>query len=685
MSSPISGAAAAAVTNQVPSAPATQVGKMQNHVVIEGGGKTPVTINQQGVTILQNQATSRTEAKEQLKSLGEQIESGKRTLEAIKLTRQMVAEFRMTGKHPSNVSHLPEHLQKDVMKLYSYATTKLEPTGQDKGDHDVTKELGDLTKTQQKYVASLEAGQKEVTGRLGELEARKTRKAAEKAAEEERKTLRATRRQARTTAKLHKAGSDSSSEPNSASSASSAASTDSTSEKTGEPSAAAAPAEKKPPQAMTRETVAKSASFAREYLAQPENKFFGEKGILNQLEEGGMVKLSRRKIKEMTGQNIPHSVMVMKNSNAPGGYQLFFKQHSKDIETGEAFEQKKTLGKGTFNVAIKSQSEEGADTVHRHPEKVKGQAPQKGTDDIAEDKVMDAMRGKSNFVMTPIAVGQENVALQGTAFKPATGAMMERFAGDGDKFTEMDAKKLVMAKPPTPAQALSMIDSLSHGYADLHANHIAQRDCKFGNTGVFIDPSNPDKPIMKLHDFGKASNIAEPTKKGDKSEVDMIEIAGTVLTMSPEQANGGTAAQQAQLKELQKQRDAATTDADRAAIEDKINEHMEKVYSQMDCYAMSLMSYSLIAGKYPKYLQDINNKFQRAVQVQIQVGRLDIQINPDNEIGRELRTELTNIAKEKGIDPELTELILKGLSTDPDQRPTAKQFQQFFQTHKSTA
>lgn len=702
---PISSRAAAGASGSSP-APASQrslAGTMQSHrvrVVIleESRGSDPI-VTREAITTLRKQATSIHEARHQLDSLGKQKQEGERTLRAIRMTKQLIEEYRQAG-HSPKFNDVPADIRDDVKKLYSYAKSKL---GTD--PDAVNREFAALSDIQHDYVASLRGELQEIRAgseRIGQgpEPKHKARKSLKPDAQATRESLQAARE----------------SEPKGAASAAAAAAmpdlgdfdadillaalgSNSEPEKTASAAAAAASsapvaAPVKPP-AMNRETIAASAAFAREYLANPKNKFVGETGLLSQLKEGQMIKLSRRKVKVLTGQNIPHSVTIIKNSRAPGGYEMFFHQHSKDIVTGQKFQENKVLGDGATNKATRVAVQEGVDVAYRQPKDKNAVIAVKTADAIAEDKVHHAMRGRSEYIVMPLGTEVDartasSLDLEETAFALEKGSISLRFAGDGAQFTGFNADTNTMGKMPSKAQALNMIDTLTHAFFDLHSNHIAQMDVKIENSGVFVDPSNPDNVVMKLHDFEKAANTANPTERRDPrnrkikpwSETTKIASDGTPWTMSPEQAQGGTERQQIILDDLLTRKAAAKDDPEaQNAIDDQIRQFLDETYSKMDCYSMALMAHILMVGKMPGYLHAI---FQVPAYSQPSlIADLNIQFSPDNGIGASLRGEFTAAARARGFDDTLINLVLRGLSTDPAQRPSAREFQQYFQALKT--
>lgn len=450
---------------------------------------------------------------------------------------------------------------------------------------------------------------------------------------------------------------------------------------------------------VTDESAAESAAFAKTYLSDPKNKFLGENGILAQMEEGDRITLSRRKLSELGQGTIPHSVIIIKDRTFPEGYRFFFTPHDQDLERTVALDKasKKGIAAGSYNKVSRLASREGSNAINRQP-KIKGGNTK--IDEIREAKVIEHMKGKSHYVATPIGTEprkgtQQKIKplLAGTAFKMIPGQIMEKFSGgDGEGYIGFNIKTNSSTKVPSAEVGLQLIDSMTHAFADLHANHIYQLDVKLQNTGVFESiVEGKTKVTMVLHDFGQAANLSHPTLDPalEFDETTAISVFGTPLYMSPEQA-GTAVEQQKELDVLN--RDLEDPAKDKAETQRKIDALLQKTYSQMDCYSMALNAFTIMTGKLPSHLYEINQprvvkgKEQAATPGRIlsDVCEIKLDIDPDNALGSKIKEEFTADAKARGYDEQLITLVLKGLNTDASKRPSAADFQVYFAAKRTS-
>lgn len=439
---------------------------------------------------------------------------------------------------------------------------------------------------------------------------------------------------------------------------------------------------------ITEESIAESTAFAKQYLSDPKNKFIGENGILKQMEEGDRITLSRRKLADLGQGIIPHSVIIIKDKASPEGYRLMFTPHDQDLGRTVMLDKanKKGIGLGSFNKVSRLAAPGGSSAINRQP-KVKN--PKAKIDEIREAKVMEDMKGKSDYVALPIGTEpkrttQENIKplLVDTAFKVVRGQIMERFTGgDGEGYIGFDIKTNTSKKVPSAEVGLQLIDSMTHAFADLHANDIFQLDVKLQNTGVFETTENgKPKATMVIHDFGQAANLNHPTGNKQGDETTTISVQGTPLYMSPEQAATG-AEQQQELDALY--RDLDDPSKDKAETQRKITALLRKTYSKMDCYSMALNAFTLMTGKLPSHLYDIYQKSSTPYKTMAEVSGIKLDIEPDNVQGQKLREEFTSAARAQGYDDQLISLVLRGLNTDASKRPSAADFQAYFAAKKT--
>lgn len=586
------------------------------------GNEKTVMVHKQSVMI-QTSANTEAEAKSSLKTLRQQIESGERTLKAIILTKAMVATYEKTGQLPKDLKGVDPQLKGEVMRLYDFAMKTFGTK------HAVTVgQMSELAQIQQDYVSSLHAAREQVASKLP----------------------------------------------------------------------------------MTPESMQKSTEFAKHYMK--EHNF---KAILSQMEEGDKITLSRKAVKELKQGNLPHSVSIVKDSRAPEGYRLFFTHHDKSgVDASIKYETQKHMAEGSFNKVSRLGTLEERGVVNRQPlNKTAVKAP----DDIREDQVMQDMKGKSDYLMTPIgsepseAVQKKTTPLlEGTAFKFVKGQVMDRFDADGADLIGFDLKTNTSQQLPSVRQAVQLIDTMTHGFADLHENGIYQLDVKLQNTGIFVKGektyvededgkkklhlSGKEDLSMKIHDFGKAANLKDRnTLPSGEKEIPNFNPEGTPITMSPEMAGGTVEAN----KKLQALKDElakpGVSQARKNEIDKEIKALRHETYSKMDAYSMALMGYMLVTGKMPTHIKDISKKCMFDFQIQIQIGKklgiggeMEVKIDPDNEIGKKMREEFTAAAKERAagggeeFDPNLLNMILKGLNSDPANRPSAADFQAYFRS-----
>lgn len=458
--------------------------------------------------------------------------------------------------------------------------------------------------------------------------------------------------------------------------------------------------------AVTSKSIEESASFAKKYLADPKHKFVGEGGILDQMKEGDKITLSRKQLQQLGQGNIPHSVLIVKDSSKqPEGYRLFFTPHDRNLEHTVNYDDKKFMADGGYNKVTRLSTQDQEKAINRQPGK---KDAQKGVDEIREDKVLRDMKGKSEYVLTPIGnePGEEVQAnlkplIAGTPFKIVQGQVMPKFDKDGAKFIGFDISKNTSTSLPSVANTVELLDSMTHGFADLHENNIYQLDVKLQNTGVFISEENGKKKLkMVLHDFGKAANLEHPTNTTEQRGPKTVETnelldfisGGTVITMSPEQAGGVSKETSDKIKALREKKAQIPTE-DRAAneaVDKEIEDVYAESYSKQDSYSMALMAYTLISGKLPPQLVPISKLPE--FRARMRISSLDVKIGPPgsppeetNAMGEAMRADLLEAAeKARGpgetekFDPKLLDLVLRGLNTDPSKRPSPTEFQAYF-------
>jgi serine/threonine protein kinase len=160
-----------------------------------------------------------------------------------------------------------------------------------------------------------------------------------------------------------------------------------------------------------------------------------------------------------------------------------------------------------------------------------------------------------------------------------------------------------------PAYACELMAQILAGLAAAHSIGIVHCDLKPAN--VFITHPRPDKPLVKVLDFGIAKGVAAAALHND------VGLLGTPLYMSPEQA-------------------VAARDVDERA----------------DVYAAGVILYEMLAGE-PPYGGDLGDVLQKVIQGRV---RPLAKVNP-------------------AVPPKLAHAVTAAMKTNRDERiPSAHAF-----------
>lgn len=388
---------------------------------------------------------------------------------------------------------------------------------------------------------------------------------------------------------------------------------------------------------------------------------------IHEMKPGQMRKLSRKEVNAASGQQVlSRSITIVKDKS--GAAQLFAHYHKHapgDKSKVDPSGDKKVIAKGGMSIIKRLEGKDNKVLVLR-------QFLRKPSEAIiakltkTEQAVVAA---KVPHVSVSIAKGDNWVVERSKeVLKRESGNIYPLYSeGDVEGLLGFDLASNQAKNPLPPEKVLLILDNISEALFYLHQLGIYHLDLKLAN--LLLDKNGE----AFLHDFDTTVHIFNPTTSGTKNELESIAGNGTPGLKAPEQEavmgsifKGGIAKESEPAKILDNLRKQL---ASSESIEDK-QKLAFKLYPKFDSYSFSIMAYQMIMGKLPDFVHANIVGGDPAASIMNTVDS-----SPENQSQME---ELREMAPALGYNNELIDLIIRGFSVDPQNRPSMGEYRALF-------
>lgn len=416
--------------------------------------------------------------------------------------------------------------------------------------------------------------------------------------------------------------------------------------------------------------IQESIEIAREVISERERDFI-------HLAKGQMIMLSRRlrHEKNPAAKPLPRSVLIVKTSE---GYDFFVKNHinphpgSTSRAPTSSGEFNKILSKaGGINKIDWVERSDGTRLVYRHK---KNKKDENNFASRIQSGIEAALKDRPDLFVLPVAAAPAEKWLMSDSSpcKIVDGQVNPFLAENGAMFFGFNAHKNLCEKPPIPKEVvLILLSQLVDALAVMHERKLAHMDLKLENVMINV-------MRLLLMDFDTSVNLDAPVKrpyfdgreKKEWDETEMIATAGTDWVKSPEQCLG---------KDYEGHGNESPSARTILAMTDPVRkkEALQLLYSRMDCYSFVIIAHIMMTGKMPNYLHECFKSRFPIFAIINKKNTMDFD-RLDTAGSKELAEQFSSLARERGFEEPLINLVKLGFSTDPSKRPTMAQFQSYF-------